>query len=82
LFIQEENKPPVAWEEVPDFASSDASDRHFTLESVTGELRLGPAVRQQDGTIKLYGAVPPRGANLIFEAYRYGGGQGNLQRAS
>ena len=48
---------------------------------MTGELRLGPAVRQQDGTIKLYGAVPPRGANLIFEGYRFGGGQeGNVQR--
>lgn len=81
LLVQEENKPPVVWEEVSDFASSNASDRHYTLDSVTGELRLGPAVRQQDGTIKLYGAVPQRGANLIFEGYRFGGGQeGNVQR--
>ncbi len=81
LLVQEENKPPVVWEEVTDFSSSNASDRHYTLDSVSGELRLGPAVRQQDGTIKLYGAVPPRGANLIFEGYRFGGGQdGNVQR--
>ena len=80
LVVQVEGKAPQSWKEVTDFASSDASDTHYTLDSVTGELRLGPAVRQQDGTIKLYGAVPPRGSNLIFECYRYGGGQeGNVQ---
>ena len=81
LVVQVEGKTPLAWKEVTDFASSDASEPHYTLDSVTGELRLGPAVRQQDGTIKLYGAVPPRGSNLIFERYRYGGGQeGNVQK--
>jgi predicted phage baseplate assembly protein len=81
LVVQVEGKTPQPWKEVPDFASSDASDVHYSLDSVTGELRLGPAVRQQDGTIKLYGAVPPKGSNLIFECYRYGGGQeGNVQR--
>ncbi len=81
LLVQVEGKPPQPWKEVTDFASSDASDLHYTLDSVTGDLRLGPAIRQQDGTIKLYGAVPPRGANLIFERYRYGGGQeGNVQK--
>jgi len=65
---------------MPDFADSETRDRHYTLDSVTGELRFGPAIRQQDGTIKLYGAIPPRGANLIFEKYRYGGGEhGNVQ---
>jgi predicted phage baseplate assembly protein len=57
-----------------------ANDRHYTLDGVTGELRFGPAVRQQDGAIKLYGAIPARGANLVFSRYRYGGGQeGNVQ---
>ena len=80
LVVQIENAPPQVWKEVSDFASSDANDRHYTLDSTTGEIRLGPAIRQQDGTIKLYGAVPPRGANLIFERYRFGGGQeGNVQ---
>jgi predicted phage baseplate assembly protein len=75
-----EGEPNQTWREVTDFAESGAADRHFTLDGVTGELRLGPAVRQPDGTIKLYGAVPPRGSNLIFERYRHGGGQeGNLQ---
>ena len=50
------------------------------LDSTTGELRLGPAIRQPDGTMKLFGEVPPRGANLLFSRYRYGGGEtGNVQ---
>ncbi len=80
LSVQVEGEPPQTWTEVTDFADSGADDWHYTLDSATGELRLGPAVRQPDGTIKLYGAVPPRGANLVFERYRYGGGQeGNVQ---
>ncbi len=67
------------WAEVPDFSGSDEKDRHYTLDSVSGELRLGPAIRQPDGTIRRYGAIPPRGANLIFRKYRYGGGlDGNV----
>lgn len=80
LIVQPEGEAAQTWQEVPDFASSGANDHHFTLDSVTGELRLGPAVRQPDGAIKLYGVIPPRGANLIFSRYRYGGGQeGNVQ---
>lgn len=80
LIVQPPGEPPQEWSEVPDFASSAAGDRHYTLDSATGELRFGPAVRQPDGTIKLYGAVPPRGSNLIFRRYRHGGGQeGNVQ---
>lgn len=80
LVVQAENEPPQVWIEVPDFQDSGAQDPHYTLDGVTGELRLGPAVRQPDGTIKRFGAVPPRKANLIFERYRYGGGQeGNVQ---
>ena len=58
LVVQVPEQPPDGWQEQRDFASSNAEDRHFTLDSVTGELRLGPAVRQPDGAIKLYGAVP------------------------
>ncbi len=80
LLVRVEGEDDQAWQEAPDFADSDAHSRHFTLDGVTGELQLGPAVRQPDGTIKLYGAIPPRGANLIFQQYRYGGGQiGNVQ---
>jgi predicted phage baseplate assembly protein len=80
LVVQVEGERPRQWAEVNDFADSGARDRHYTLDSISGELRLGPAVRQPDGTIKLYGAIPPRSANLIFRRYRNGGGeQGNVQ---
>jgi predicted phage baseplate assembly protein len=80
LIVQVEGEPPEIWTEVADLADSGPYDRHYTLDGVSGELRLGPAVRQPDGTIRVYGAVPPRGANLIYERYRYGGGQvGNVE---
>lgn len=80
LIVQVENEKLREWVEVPDFSDSDAESEHFLLDSVHGELRLGPAVRQPDGTIKRYGAIPPKGSNLIFQSYRYGGGQvGNVQ---
>jgi len=80
LVVQVEGGEPQTWKETSDFSDSWATDMHFTLDSISGEIRLGPAVRQPDGTIKLYGAVPARGSNLIFESYRFGGGQeGNVQ---
>ena len=40
-------------------------------------------MRQPDGTIKLYGKVPARGALLVFERYRRGGGViGNVQKGA
>lgn len=80
LIVQVESRAPETWNEVRDFSGSSAGSKHFTLDSVNGEMRLGPAVRQPDGTIKLYGAIPPRHANLVFRRYRFGGGQeGNVQ---
>jgi predicted phage baseplate assembly protein len=69
-----------AWQEVEDFSTSSGQDRHFTLNPISGEVRFGPAIRQPDGTVRSYGAIPPRGAEMRFSAYRYGGGvEGNLQ---
>lgn len=81
LVVQVEGEKPQPWKEVADFSHTGASDKVYTLDSVSGELRFGPAIRQQDGAIKLYGAIPPRNANLIFDRYRFGGGQeGNVQK--
>ncbi len=80
LVVQVDNEPSQIWSEVNDFAGADVNARHYVLDGRTGVMRLGPAVRQQDGTIKLYGVIPPRYANLVFQQYRYGGGQeGNVQ---
>jgi predicted phage baseplate assembly protein len=67
------------WALVSDFAGSGPDERHFTLDVAAGEVRLGPAVRLADGTMRRYGAVPPKGAHLRVREYRVGGGRrGNV----
>lgn len=82
LLVQTGNEPWEEWTEVADFAESTALDSHYTLDGLTGEIRLGPAVKQPEGDIKLYGNIPPRGANLLFSEYRTGGGVVGNVRAS
>ncbi|MFD3944874.1 putative baseplate assembly protein [Streptomyces sp. NPDC058579] len=68
-----------AWVAVPSFADSTAEDLHVTVDEVTGTVRFGPAVRQPDGEVRQYGAVPPVGARVLAGPYRRGGGrQGNV----
>jgi hypothetical protein len=56
----------VQWQEVPDFYSSKAMDRHYVLDRQTGKVQFG------DGQS---GMIPPRGTNNIrMAAYRTGGG--------
>jgi hypothetical protein len=62
------------WQLVPSFASSTSGDCHFMLDSVRGEIRFGPAIRQPEGGWRRFGAVPPAGSALRFSRYRYGGG--------
>jgi predicted phage baseplate assembly protein len=62
------------WTLVDSFAASTGDDRHFALDRQNGQLLLGPAVRQPDGTMTSYGAVPPKGAVLRIDRYRIGGG--------
>ncbi|NJN81885.1 MAG: putative baseplate assembly protein [Caldilineaceae bacterium] len=69
----------IPWERVTDFAKSDRFDRHFTLETATGEVAFGPSVRQADGSVIQYGRVPEVGRRVRMSQYRYGGGsQGNV----
>jgi len=69
------------WHEVESFTESGPDSRHFTLDAIGGELRFGPAVRLQDGTIRNFGAVPPKAAPIRVPAYRSGGGKaGNVAR--
>lgn len=73
LLVDDGNRS-MYWTEVTDFADSEENSRQYTLDSFTGEIRLGPAIRQRDGTIRCFGKVPPRGAKLEFRRYRHGGG--------
>jgi predicted phage baseplate assembly protein len=69
------------WQAVETFAASDQGSRHFRLDPVNGEIELGPAVREPDGTVRQYGAIPPIGARLRLRSYRTGGGRrGNVAR--
>jgi predicted phage baseplate assembly protein len=71
------------WREVDDFGDSSASDRHFVLDRVAGEVLFGPAVRRPDGGLDYHGAVPPKGAVLRLREYHHGGGRaGNVARGA
>lgn len=67
------------WTEVEHFDASGPEDRHISLDRSTGEVAFGPAVRQSDGTLRQYGAVPPQGAAVRVLPYLTGGGRrGNV----
>jgi predicted phage baseplate assembly protein len=69
----------TTWTQVGDFASSGPDDLHFMIDGSLGELRFGPAIRQEGGDLRRYGAVPPKDAYVRMLEYRSGGGQiGNV----
>jgi predicted phage baseplate assembly protein len=71
------------WEYRDSFVASTELDRHFTIDLVSGEVELGPAIRETDGGWTQYGAVPEKGALMRFTRYRYGGGRaGNVAEAT
>ena len=61
------------WSEVENFAESGPDDRHVVLDRRSGEAHFGPQVRQPDGSLRQYGAVPEKGAT-IRASYAIGGG--------
>lgn len=67
------------WTEVSTFAGRREGDRVFLLDHAAGEVQLPPAVREPDGSLRWYGAAPPKGAQLRVREYRVGGGRrGNV----
>ncbi|MFD7660743.1 putative baseplate assembly protein, partial [Actinosynnema sp. NPDC059797] len=71
------------WTVVEDFGVSGPRDRHVVLDASRGEFLFPPAVREADGTLRRYGAVPPKGAVLRVPRYRTGGGRaGNVARGT
>jgi predicted phage baseplate assembly protein len=69
------------WEPVDTFAASGHEDRHYMLDATTGTVIFGPCVREPDGTLRQYGAVPERGATVCLRRYATGGGaRGNVPR--
>ncbi|MGG6297740.1 putative baseplate assembly protein [Leptolyngbya sp. AN02str] len=58
----------VRWQAVPNFYGSGPRDRHYTLDSLTGEIGFGNGQR---------GLIPPLGRNNLRLSYRTGGGAGS-----
>jgi predicted phage baseplate assembly protein len=74
-----ESEEWAPWEYRDSFVDSTKDDPHFAVDLVSGEIELGPAIRENDGRWTRYGAVPPKGSQLRFTRYRYGGGRsGNI----
>jgi predicted phage baseplate assembly protein len=71
------------WSPVSELAQSGPEDRHFVLDAVAGEVLLGPVVRNADGTLRQYGAVPEKDAVLRLRSYHTGGGgRGNVAKGA
>ena len=68
-----------AWHRVESFAESGPTDRHFTVDEVTGEIRFGPVIRTEDGGARQYGATPAAQSMVRVPEYFVGGGHvGNV----
>lgn len=73
----------VEWTPVEHFAASEPTDRHFVLDAVGGTVRFGPAVREPDGTIRQYGAIPERSQAIRLRGHAVGGGRlGNVAKGA
>jgi predicted phage baseplate assembly protein len=69
------------WTEVTDLSASGPTDRHYTVDGATGEVRFGASLRGPTGTEVQYGAIPRRSAQIRISSYRVGGGAaGNVGR--
>ncbi len=67
------------WKQVPDFSESEAGDRHFVCDYITGQISFGPALRNPHGQEEQKGHVPPYNSRVVMAAYRTGGGiEGNV----
>jgi len=68
------------WTRVDDFADSHEVDRHFVLDTLTGDILFGPSIPEPDGkSVRQYGATPTKGHTVLINQYRYGGGpEGNV----
>ena len=81
LQVAEPGGRTTSWLPVREYARSGPDDAQYRLDVAAGEVELGPAVRQPDGSVRQYGAVPPLGSVLTLGVYRVGGGKhGNLAR--
>ena len=75
----ENDDEQLEWRQTYNFSKSKPTDHHFMVDYLSGQIRFGPAIRQQDGRFKQYGAIPDTGSRLIVKQYTSGGGaNGNV----
>jgi predicted phage baseplate assembly protein len=73
----------TSWIEVAHFADSGPLDRHYVLDAAGGEVQFGPAVREPNGALRQYGAVPAKGSTIRYSRFGIGGGAvGNINRGA
>jgi hypothetical protein len=79
IVVQKPDGTEEGWQEVSDFANSSETDKHYTINSQTGEIRFGLAMPQRNGQVQKYGDLPEKGSYVTMVAYRSGGGtSGNV----
>ncbi|HEX5859739.1 MAG TPA: putative baseplate assembly protein [Microbacterium sp.] len=71
------------WSETDSFAGHQDDERVIMVDRATGEIAFPPAVRESDGSLVRFGAVPPAGAPIRIPRYAIGGGsRGNVGAGS
>ncbi|HWM04695.1 MAG TPA: putative baseplate assembly protein, partial [Actinophytocola sp.] len=71
----------LEWTPVRHFAASGPRDRHYIMDGSAGIVHFGPGIREADGGLRQYGAVPPYGTTVRLRRYATGGGRrGNVGR--
>ncbi|MBD0742325.1 putative baseplate assembly protein [Streptomyces sp. CBMA152] len=71
------------WRAVEHFGDSSPTDHHVVIDATSGTFTFPPAVREPDGSLRMYGAVPEKGAHVRVLRYRTGGGAGgNVARGA
>jgi predicted phage baseplate assembly protein len=71
------------WAPVHNFAGSGPADRHYILDGTSGLVHFGPAIREPDGSLRQYGAVPPYGTTIRLRRFATGGGRvGNVGKGA
>jgi predicted phage baseplate assembly protein len=73
----------VQWSQVEHFADNGPHDEVFMLDAAAGTVHFGPAVREPDGGIRRYGAIPPKDSAIRLRRYTIGGGAaGNVGKGA
>ncbi|MFE5409426.1 putative baseplate assembly protein [Microbacterium sp. NPDC056569] len=62
------------WTEIDSFAGVGDDGRRVMVDRARATVTFPPAVREADGSLREYGATPPKGAPLRVPRYRVGGG--------